>query len=61
MKPSDAGFLLLIGLVYLLPTLVSSNRRRAAVFIMNLLLGWTGIGWVVALVMAAWPEDVPEQ
>jgi len=48
-----------IGLVliaaYLLPTIVatqSGSRNAASVAIVNLFLGWTFIGWVVALAMA---------
>jgi len=45
--------ILIIGLFYFLPTFLSSNKRNAgAIFLVNLLLGWTFIGWVVALVWA---------
>ncbi|MGQ0624229.1 MAG: superinfection immunity protein [Sporichthyaceae bacterium] len=40
---------------YLLPWAVAANRglrNSASIFWLNLLLGWTGVGWVVALVMA---------
>jgi len=46
---------LIFGL-YLLPSLISflsRNRNYPAIFLLNLLLGWTGIGWVVALVWSA--------
>ena len=46
---------LIFGL-YLLPSLISFLRRNKnypAIFLLNLLLGWTGIGWVVALVWSA--------
>ncbi|MFH1519522.1 MAG: superinfection immunity protein [Candidatus Omnitrophota bacterium] len=39
--------------LYLLPSLISFLRRNKnwlAIFLLNLFLGWTGIGWVVALV-----------
>ena len=39
--------------LYLLPALISFIRRNKnwlAILFLNLLLGWTGIGWVVALV-----------
>jgi cytochrome c biogenesis protein CcdA len=46
----------LIGLaIYFVPSLVAYNRRvlnRAPIFVINLFLGWTFIGWVVALAMA---------
>ena len=37
------------------PTIVAFSRKHAKkwlVFTLNLLTGWTGIGWVVALVWA---------
>ena len=39
--------------LYLLPALISFLRRNKnwmAIFFFNFLLGWTGIGWIVALV-----------
>jgi nitric oxide reductase large subunit len=43
-----------VGLgVYLLPSLVGRRSRRAgAIAWLNVLLGWTVIGWVVALLFA---------
>lgn len=41
---------------YLMPTIVAARRKHAAsglVFLVNLLIGWTLIGWVVALIWAA--------
>ena len=41
------------GPIYLLPTIVGLHRQQVlAIFILNLLLGWTGIGWVAALIWA---------
>jgi hypothetical protein len=49
----------LVGVVflalYLIPSLVTAIRHHhneLAIFILNFLLGWTGLGWVVALVWA---------
>ena len=40
-------------LLYFLPAFAGrSKRNAAAIFALNLLLGWTLIGWVVALVWA---------
>jgi Superinfection immunity protein len=45
---------LVVGLlVYFLPTVIANIRRhreRTAIFILNLLLGWSFVGWVAALV-----------
>jgi hypothetical protein len=49
-----------IGL-YLAPAIVALARRhhnRGAIFVLNLLLGWTLVGWVVALV---WAVSQPHQ
>ena len=45
--------LVAVGL-YFLPTFVAVNGHphALAVFVLNLLLGWTLLGWVVALVWA---------
>ena len=50
---------LLVGLlIYFLPTIVGRRKRNAgAIFVLNLLLGWTLIGWVVALVWALTYEE----
>jgi hypothetical protein len=47
--------------MYFLPTiiaLVRSKRDSLAIFLLNLFLGWSVIGWVVALVWAA-KNDLP--
>ena len=50
--------LILIGIgIYFLPTWVAKARKSpkvAPVFVINLFLGWTLIGWVAALVLAVW-------
>jgi hypothetical protein len=41
---------------YLFPTVVGAIRKVpnvGSIFVINLFLGWTFIGWVVALAMAA--------
>jgi len=50
---SGTGYLILAAAIYLAPWLLAVLRRHhnaAAIFVLNLLLGWTFIGWVVALV-----------
>lgn len=40
-------------LLYFLPSLIAMNRRHQsamAIFLLNLLLGWTAIGWIAALI-----------
>jgi hypothetical protein len=47
------AIMLVLMFVYLVPTLIAAARHtenRIAIFNLNLLLGWTLIGWVVALV-----------
>ena len=42
-------------LLYVLPACVAErrgHRQTTAIFVLNLLLGWTFVGWVVALVWA---------
>ena len=48
--------LVLIGLaLYLLPDIVAfsrHHRQATAIFVLDLLLGWTFLGWIAALVWA---------
>lgn len=46
-------FLILVGL-YFLPSIVAIQREKntGMVFVINLFLGWTVIGWVVSLALA---------
>ncbi len=59
-----AFFLPIFGfgfVLYFLPSIVAlgrSKRDTAAIFVLNLFLGWTAIGWVIALVWAL-KQDVP--
>jgi len=52
-------FLLAISVavvLYLLPAFVAEwrgHKNTIAIFLLNLLLGWTVLGWVIALVWAA--------
>ena len=46
--------LVILALVYNLPTMLAFKRgirRRWTVLAINLMLGWTVIGWIVAMVM----------
>ena len=45
--------IVLIFALYFLPTLVAflrQHKNKLAIFLLNLLLGWTVLGWVVSLV-----------
>ena len=50
-----------IGLcVYFLPTAIGWNKRNSsAILALNLFLGWTFIGWVIALVWAISKDSTP--
>ena len=46
-------FLLLLGFMYFLPTIIGRNKSDAgAIFLVNLFLGWTVAGWIVAFIWA---------
>ena len=46
------AFLMLL-VIYFLPALIGRRKQNArAIFILNLLLGWTFLGWVGALIWA---------
>ena len=52
-------FLVVGGALYFLPTIVARNGDRAGpVFVLNLFLGWTLIGWVVAFAIAATSKEI---
>ena len=49
------AILLVIASVYFLPTIVAvmNNRKnKIAISALNILLGWTFLGWVISLVWA---------
>ncbi|MGA8154163.1 MAG: superinfection immunity protein [Terriglobales bacterium] len=48
-------------LFYFLPSLIALTRNKrdtTAILVLNLLLGWTVIGWAIALIWAL-KHDVP--
>jgi hypothetical protein len=54
--------LLLLAVLYLLPTVIGAIRRVDAlllVFLVNLIGAPTGIGWLAALILAFGPRRVP--
>jgi hypothetical protein len=54
--PSYAIATLIIwAIIYFTPAIVANGRRhhnRYAILILDLLLGWTVLGWIIALVWA---------
>jgi uncharacterized membrane protein YqaE (UPF0057 family) len=57
---SDGILALICALTYFIPTIVGRNKRHAtAICVLNILLGWTVIGWIVAMVWAISAEDLP--
>jgi hypothetical protein len=54
--------LLILAGMYFLPTIVAFNRNRhnkGAIFVLNLFLGWTVLGWVVSMVWAVSSSQPP--
>jgi hypothetical protein len=57
-EPSGAVTLIFVVfafVVYFLPTIIAKMREhynQNAILLLNLILGWTGIGWVIALIWA---------
>jgi hypothetical protein len=61
-NPSGAIGALILLCLYFLPAIVAMARRhhqQSAILLLNLLLGWTLIGWVVAIVWAATAVNPP--
>ncbi|WP_066913027.1 superinfection immunity protein [Millisia brevis] len=63
-RPSElfvpAVALVIFGLLYLTPTIVALLRRvpeTGTLAAINLFLGWTVIGWIAAMIMAAGSVD----
>jgi hypothetical protein len=53
---AEAIFVFLVLLVYFAPTAVASAREHhqtGAIFVLNLFLGWTLLGWLIALIWSA--------
>jgi hypothetical protein len=53
-------FLLFLGLMYFLPTIIGRDKSDAGlIFAVNLLLGWTVVGWIVAFIWACAADTRP--
>ena len=58
-----AGIIILLALfaVYFLPAICAIGRHcrgRGAIFFLNLLIGWTLVGWVVTFI---WANAAPKE
>ncbi len=56
--------LAVLTLGYLLPTSVAGirdHRNVAGIFLLNLFLGWTVLGWIGALIWAVTAQEPPTQ
>ncbi len=48
----ELGLIILIFCAYFLPSLIGfmrNHKNKLAIFLLNLLWGWTGTGWITAL------------
>lgn len=58
-----AGLILVVlgGCIYFLPAIVGANHRNAtSIFLLNLFLGWSFIGWIAALIWAT-SKETPQK
>jgi len=47
-------------ILYFLPAIIGRNKQNATgILLLNLFLGWTGIGWMIALLWACAAEPLP--
>jgi hypothetical protein len=55
--------LIIMLTIYFIPALVARYRQHQqtlAIFMLSLLLGWTGIGWMLALIWACTAVQRPQ-
>jgi hypothetical protein len=57
-----AFFIIIICLfIYFAPTIIGWNKKNVgAIFMLNLFLGWTFLGWVVAIIWAFTVDNDPQ-
>ena len=57
----DIILFILALFIYFIPTIIAWNKRNSdAILAINLFLGWTFIGWVVALAWAFSKDSIPQ-
>jgi len=45
----------IVAAIYFLPSIIAAHKRKknsTAIVVLNLMLGWTVLGWIIALVWA---------
>lgn len=50
---------ILLLILYFIPAITANSNKKentGAIFVLNLFLGWTGVGWVLALVWSLMKE-----
>lgn len=48
-------FLIILTALYFIPTFIAVSEKKrdtVAIFLLNLFLGWTFLGWVISLIWA---------
>lgn len=58
----EAGVVLILILVYFLPTFICVGREhpsKTAIIVLNILAGWTFLGWLVAIVWSFTSPNAP--
>jgi hypothetical protein len=58
-----AAAILVFVVIYFVPVIVANvrhHRNENAIGMLNLLLGWTGLGWVIALIWASTDNCEPK-
>jgi hypothetical protein len=58
------GFVVVMVFIalYFVPSIIAAyreHRDRLAILMLNILLGWTAVGWIAALVWACTANTVP--
>lgn len=52
-NPERMIHILILAALYFIPTIIGWNHKNGtAIFLLNLFLGWTFLGWVAALIWA---------